>query len=139
MAYTPVTSLPVLKDPLLTIDGWVAPAPHSIDYSLSDIDSEQTGRTQDAKLHRQRVRADILTIELSWQKITPLQAYNLLQSTKAEEFPVRVFDISKGVNLQNIQMYRGANSTKISISNVDENNLVSNRTLVNLSFTLIQL
>jgi hypothetical protein len=139
MAYTPVTSLAAFTSPALEIDGWEAPAPCSMEFVTADMHSEDTGRTQDAIMHLHRVRAGIVSLEVSWQGITPVMAYNLIKATSAQQFPITVFDIANGATPRSLTVYRGANSLKYSIVKLDGSNLTAKGTVINLSMSLIQL
>ena len=54
------------SDGYLKIDGAALPAPHEYRVSLSDLDSADTGRTEDGVLVRARVRGGVAKITARW-------------------------------------------------------------------------
>ena len=50
---------------ILTVNGTALPAPNSYRVQLSDLDSEDTARTEDGLLVRQRVRAGVAKLSVS--------------------------------------------------------------------------
>ena len=60
---------------ILTINGTALPAPNSYRVQLSDLDSEDTARTEDGLLVRQRVRAGVAKLSVSWAALSTAQMY----------------------------------------------------------------
>ena len=76
---------------ILKINGTALPAPNSYRVQLSDLDSEDTGRTEDGHLVRQRVRAGVAKLSVSWAALSTEQCALILNATAADRFEVSYF------------------------------------------------
>lgn len=76
---------------ILTIDGVALPAPNEYQVSLSDLDSEDTGRTETGLLVRARVRGGIAKITAAWQALSTADCAKILNATAPDRFEVRYF------------------------------------------------
>ena len=68
---------------ILTVNGTALPAPNSYRVQLSDLDSEDTARTEDGLLVRQRVRAGVAKLSVSWAALSTEQCAQVLTATAA--------------------------------------------------------
>lgn len=76
---------------ILTIDGAALPAPHEYQVTLSDLDSEGTGRTEDGVLVRERVRGGVAKISVQWYALSTEDCARILNATAPDSFSVRYF------------------------------------------------
>ena len=71
---------------ILTVNGTALPAPNSYRVHLSDLDSEDTARTEDGLLVRQRVRAGVAKLSVSCAALSTEQCAQVLTATAADKF-----------------------------------------------------
>lgn len=76
---------------ILKIDGTALPAPHEYQVTLSDLDSEGTGRTEDGVLVRERVRGGVAKISLQWSALSTPDCARVLNATAPDSFQVGYF------------------------------------------------
>ena len=76
---------------LIYIGGIEMPPPVSYKVTLSDLDAPNSGRSESGVMNRDRVRADVGKIELSWKNLTTTQLKTIVQAVSPEEFEVRYF------------------------------------------------
>lgn len=76
---------------LLTIDGAAMPVPHEYQVTLSDLDSDGTGRTEDGVLVRERVRGGVAKIAVHWYALTTAECAAILNATAPDRFTVDYF------------------------------------------------
>lgn len=88
---------------ILTVDGVALPAPHEYKVVLSDLDSSETGRTEDGVLVRSRVRAGVAKITAAWAALGTADCAKILNATAGDQFTVRYFFGSE----RTAQMYAG--------------------------------
>lgn len=73
---------------VLTIDGVVLPAPMTYSVEYSDLDSPDTGRTEDGLLHRDRIRSNVAKIKVAWKQLTTEKADIILNAINPDSFTV---------------------------------------------------
>ena len=76
---------------ILKIDGTALPAPHEYQVTLSDLDSEGTGRTEDGVLVRERVRGGVAKISLQWSALSTPECARVLNATAPDSLQVGYF------------------------------------------------
>ena len=76
---------------ILKIDGTSLPAPHEYQVTLSDLDSEGTGRTEDGVLVRERVRGGVAKIAVHWYALSTQECAAILNATAPDSFSVEYF------------------------------------------------
>lgn len=76
---------------ILTIDGVELPAPHEYKVALNDLDSADTGRTEDGILIRERVRGGVAKLSAAWQALSTEQCQTILQATDPDRMEVEFF------------------------------------------------
>ena len=76
---------------ILTIGGVTLPAPNEYKVQLNDLDSSDTGRTEDGVMMRNRVREGIAKISASWAAVSTADCARILHAVKPESFDVAYF------------------------------------------------
>ena len=76
---------------ILTIDGVALPAPNEYKVQLSDLDSSDTGRTEDGVMIRNRVRDGVAKISVSWAALSTAECARVLSAVAPESFNVAYF------------------------------------------------
>ena len=76
---------------ILKIDGTALPTPHEYQVTLSDLDSEGTGRTEDGVLVRERVRGGVAKISVRWYALSTEECAVVLNATAPDSFSVEYF------------------------------------------------
>lgn len=88
---------------ILSIDGVALPTPNEYKVALSDLDSEDTGRTENGLLIRSRVRAGVAKISVAWAGLSTADCAAILNAIAPDRFAVAYFFGS----VQTAQMYAG--------------------------------
>lgn len=91
---------------LITVNGTPLPNPSEYFVSLQDIDSANSERTSTGRLQRDRVRAGVYKIELSWRAITRDQLKLIINAVAPAEVEVEFFDPTR-VTMTTATMYAG--------------------------------
>lgn len=73
---------------VVSIDGVQLPAPMSYSVEYNDLDSDDTGRSEDGMLHRVRVRSGVAKIQLSWEQLTKDKVDLILGAVEPASFTV---------------------------------------------------
>ena len=76
---------------ILTIGGVTLPAPNEYKVQLNDLDSSDTGRTEDGVMMRNRVREGIAKISASLTAVSTVDCARILHAVKPESFDVTYF------------------------------------------------
>ena len=58
----------------IKINGTVLPKPVSAPFTEYDIDSAQSGRPESGYMHRERIRRNVSSIQITWQHLTVEEA-----------------------------------------------------------------
>lgn len=82
-------------NPIRTVDGAYVPVPHIYEWSEDDISDENAGRTEDAKMHKNRV-AQIRTLHLSWDGLKTDEISAVLTAFDPEYVQVQYLDAKAG-------------------------------------------
>ena len=82
---------------ILKVDGVALPAPHSYTVTLNDLDSADTGRTEDGMLVRQRLRGGVAKISVQWKALSTADCAAILNATAT----------------RTAQMYAGTRTTQL--------------------------
>lgn len=103
-------------------------------YSLqkSDLDGAGTTRSLDGTLHRDRIRAGVVKIEVGWECISYDDMTAICTAVAPASFTVQYFDGSS--TLQTATMYAGDKT--IELVGVNGSNITDSRW--NVKFNLIQ-
>ena len=94
---------------LLSIDGQAMPCPTEYKVQYSDLDSSDTGRTEDGVLLRSRVRAGIAKISLKWEDISTADCTTILTATTPDSMQVEYFF----GDMHTAQMYSGDRTAQL--------------------------
>lgn len=81
--------------PMITVDGVEMPCPSKLDWGLQDVSASDSGRTQDAKMHKNRV-AQKRKLQLAWNGPTSDQVSKILKAFNPEYIRVRYPDAMSG-------------------------------------------
>lgn len=80
---------------MISVNGSEIPNPKTMQWGLMDISDKDTGRTMDAKMHKNRV-AQKRKLELSWPAVDASTASLILNAFNDETFDVTYFDAMEG-------------------------------------------
>lgn len=94
---------------ILKVDGVALPAPHSYTVTLNDLDSADTGRTEDGMLVRQRLRGGVAKISVQWKALSTADCAAILNATAPDQFTVQYFF----GQTRTAQMYAGTRTTQL--------------------------
>ena len=112
---------------ILSIDGVQLPAPMTYSVEYSDLDSDDTGRSEDGLLHRVRIRAGVAKIKVSWEQLDTATLDSILNAIAPESLSVTYyFGVQKTAT-----MYASAQSCDVRRIN-------GGKAKWNLSFNLIE-
>ena len=98
-------------DFILKVDNVLMPCPSQFDWSLQDVSKAESGRTDDALMHKERV-AQKRKIALSWKEPTPDVASTILKAFNPEYFDVYYFDPMEN-KMVTKKFYRGDASAPV--------------------------
>ncbi len=87
------------------------PSPSEYEVSIHDLDSENTKRTETGVLFRDRVRAGVYKIEVTW-KVSGTELQIIASSLSPSKFSVTFFDPTSATNAVT-DMYCGPKSGKL--------------------------
>lgn len=93
---------------IIYIEGVKMPSPSTYNVKLADIDSSNSGRGDTGYLTRERLRADVASIDVGWEYLTT-EELNLIKSNISDpEFTVKFFIGGEGsAAYKEAQMYAG--------------------------------
>lgn len=98
---------------LLKIDGVELPEVATYKVTLSDADGPNSGRSETAVMNRDRVRANIAKIELSWKNVETEDMKKIISAVTPEEFTVDYFFGT----MRNAEMYAGDKTIDLKVTN----------------------
>lgn len=67
------------------------PCPSKYDWKLSDVSSANAGRTEDGKMHKERITQKV-HLELEWQNVSDADASTILTAFQPEYISVNYWD-----------------------------------------------
>lgn len=105
---------------MISIDGVNIPAPTKYKPPNFDLDSEDTGRNEEGKMQRDRVRNDIFKLELEWKSITSSQLATIKAAIRPVSFEV-TFPTEVGIVTKT--MYAGDRNIEMTKYNDDYNKI----------------
>ena len=94
---------------VLSINGVALPPPMTYSVEYNDLDSDETGRSEDGKLHRKRVRSNVAKIQVSWEQLTQDKADLILNAIDPASFSVSYYFGT----LKTATMYAGNRKCKL--------------------------
>lgn len=93
---------------LLKINGTELPAPTTYSVQYSDIDSSDTGRAENGVMLRNRIRAGVVKISVSWSKLTQTETDLVLDAVRGVSCSVEYYGGSTAK-----EMYAGDRSLQL--------------------------
>jgi hypothetical protein len=92
-------------NPIKSVGGATIPCPSKYDWKLSDVSSADAGRTEDGKMHKERI-AQKVHLELEWQNVSDSVARTVLTAFNPEYINVHYYDY-KALAFQTKRFYVG--------------------------------
>ena len=114
----------------MLVDGVELPTPSSFEWGLIDVSASDSGRTQDGKMHKNRI-AQRRQIKLSWNGPDKAKTAKILQMVNPEYISVTYPDAMSGTD-ETRTFYVGDRGALIMIW------IVNNKRYETLSFDLIE-
>lgn len=81
-------------NPIETVDGVAIPCPSSYQYMVSDVSHSDSGRTEDAKMHKMKI-GQLVKINLTWNGLDNDSISEILQAFDPEYFTVKYWDAKR--------------------------------------------
>lgn len=115
---------------LKSVDGKAIPCPSQFDWGLQDVSDSESGRDQNAYMHKNRI-AQKRKINLSWNAVNPMKIKEILQAFQPEYVMVEYFDPLEGEVVIK-EFYTGDKSAPVKIW------AGTNKLYSNVAFNLIE-
>lgn len=103
---------------MLKVDGKLLKSPSDFSWGLQDVSDSDSGRTDDAKMHKNRI-AQKRKLTLSWRGLTPAQASEILKAVNPEYFEVEYPDAMENSNLTKT-FYAGDRSAPMKVWTISD-------------------
>ena len=78
-------------NPIESVGGAAIPCPSKYNWKLSDVSSADAGRTEDGKMHKERITQKV-QLELEWQNVGDAVANTVLTAFNPEYINVKYYD-----------------------------------------------
>lgn len=78
-------------NPIESVGGAAIPCPSKYNWKLSDVSSADAGRTEDGKMHKERITQKV-QLELEWQNMGDVAANTILTAFNPEYINVKYYD-----------------------------------------------
>lgn len=99
---------------IIYIEGTKMPSPTKYNLKLADIDSSNSGRGDTGYLTRERVRADVSSIDIGWEFLTTTELNLIKTNIASSSFTVKFFVGGKAGNgYKEANMYAGDRSIEL--------------------------
>ena len=95
---------------IIYIEGIKMPSPTKYSVKLADIDSANSGRGDTGYLTRERLRANVASIDIGWEFLTTEELNTIQTNIANAEFTVKFFI---GGGYKEAQMYAGDRSVDL--------------------------
>lgn len=82
-------------NPIRTVDGEAIPCPSVFLYKLDDVSAPDSGRTEDAMMHKKRI-GQVVGLELSWNNVPTAIVSTVLKAFNPEYITVCYLDAMEG-------------------------------------------
>ena len=115
---------------MLVVDGVQIKEPSKFNWSLQDVSSADSGRTEDSTMHKLRV-AQKVKLELQWTMTTPQETADILQAFQPEYIMVTYHDELLN-DYRTAEFYVGDRSAPVKFW------LVNNKRYESISFNIIE-
>ncbi len=73
---------------MIEIGAYTCPDPVEYGFELNDLDSENTGRSEDGYMTRERIRHGVAKISVKWTMLTTTEANAILEAVAPVSFTV---------------------------------------------------
>lgn len=80
---------------MIAVNGTYIKTPSTMQWGLQDVSAPDSGRTEDALMHKNRV-AQKIKIQLGWNNITPDEAHPIVAAFNPEYVDVTYYDLLAG-------------------------------------------
>lgn len=97
----------------ITINGTRLPTPTTYRVQMADLDTENTTRDETGVLHRDRIRAGVYKIIVSW-RLRSSQLASIISLIQSSSFTVTFFDTNT-MSYQTKTMYAGDRESEVII------------------------
>lgn len=101
---------------MITVDGAEMPCPSSFSWAIQDISAAESGRTDNALMHKNRV-AQKRKISLAWAAKDPETTSKILKAFDPEYFNVRYPDMKSG-KYETRTFYAGDRTAPVKLWNI---------------------
>lgn len=115
---------------MMLVDGVELPTPSTFEWGMIDVSASDSGRTQDAQMHKNRI-AQKRQLKLSWSGTDTARTAKILQMVNPEYIRVTYPDAMSGTD-ETRTFYVGDRSAPIKIWTIN------NKRYETLSFDLIE-
>ena len=78
-------------NPIRRVNGRTIKSPSSYTWQQQDLSAADAGRTEDGKMHKERIR-NIVALNLAWNNITTEDAQSILRAFESEYLMVEYID-----------------------------------------------
>ena len=85
-------------NPIRSVNGTAVRCPSAYQYDLQDVSASNAGRTEDGKMHKERI-GQCVKLELRWDYIPSADVAVILQAFNPEYFNVTYLDAKSGTFL----------------------------------------
>ena len=85
-------------NPIRSVNGTAVRCPSAYQYDLQDVSASNAGRTEDGKMHKERI-GQCVKLELRWDYIPSADVAVILQAFNPEYFDVTYLDAKSGTFL----------------------------------------
>ena len=92
-------------NPIRSVNGTAVRCPSAYQYDLQDVSASNAGRTEDGKMHKERI-GQCVKLELRWDYIPSADVAVILQAFNPEYFNVTYLDAKSGT-FQTKEFYAG--------------------------------
>lgn len=92
-------------NPIRSVNGTAVRCPSAYQYDLQDVSASNAGRTEDGKMHKERI-GQCVKLELRWDYIPSADVAVILQAFNPEYFDVTYLDAKSGT-FQTKEFYAG--------------------------------
>jgi hypothetical protein len=103
---------------MLTVGAAPLPQPHEYKVSVNDLDSDSTERSESGILTRNRVRAGVYRLDVSWHGLTKAELKSITDEIDGASFSLTFFDPTQSSDSTKT-MYAGDKSGQLSLYKTD--------------------
>ena len=100
----------------IIVNGVELPAPINMDYNFEDLDVDSERDVKNAKLSRNRIRADVMKVSLVYGIDDTATVSQVLKAISSETFSVELFDVKENKRTTKI-MYAGPKTMQMVFYN----------------------